>query len=233
MVATIISKLVIFHYQSPQCSWFHLQSFDIYAYTEKLIAISLLCCDSRFGEINDHCWLPVSENTRDNNTKRYYTCLFPFLLPLRFRKFRRKSCSNNTRKSKMTVLKDFGMQFKWFVHVISFHTAVVVHDVMSRQPCNVIILHNGANSVPIHKNQTTLLRPTGSQEWSLISPKRETQQKSECVYFKEFAYGIKYIEDSDLIFRSFHRIERNNCLCDTWAQHWVAVVPALCRVYRL
>ena len=28
--------------------------FDIYAYTEKLIAISFLCCDSRFGEINDH-----------------------------------------------------------------------------------------------------------------------------------------------------------------------------------
>ena len=29
--------------------------FDIYAYTEKLIAILLLCYESRFGEINDHC----------------------------------------------------------------------------------------------------------------------------------------------------------------------------------
>ena len=147
----------------------------------------------------------MSENTRDKNTKIYYTCLFPFLLPLRFRKFRRKSCSNNTRKIKMTVLKVFGMRFKRFVHVISFQTVVVVHDVMSRQDCNVIILHNGANIVPIHKNQTTLLCPTGSQESSLISPKRETQQKKrnisqfpcECVYFKEFSYGVKYIEDSD------------------------------------
>ena len=32
-------------------SWFYF----IYAYTEKLIVISLLFCDSRFGEINDHC----------------------------------------------------------------------------------------------------------------------------------------------------------------------------------
>ena len=29
--------------------------FDIYACTEKLIAISILCIDSHFGEINDHC----------------------------------------------------------------------------------------------------------------------------------------------------------------------------------
>ena len=28
--------------------------FEIYAYTEKLIDISILHCDFRFGEINDH-----------------------------------------------------------------------------------------------------------------------------------------------------------------------------------
>ena len=86
----------------------------------------------------------MSENTRDENTN-----LFPFLLQLRFRKFRRKSCSNNTRKIKTTVLKDFGMRFKRFV--IAFQTVVEVYDVTSRKHCNVIILHNGANSVPIHK----------------------------------------------------------------------------------
>ena len=41
---------------------------------------------------------------------------------------------------------------------------VVVHDFITRQHCNVIILHNDANSVLIHRGQTTLLRPTGSQE---------------------------------------------------------------------
>ena len=43
------------------------------------------------------------------------------------------------------------MRFKRFVHIISFQTVAVVHDVMSRQHRNVIILHNGANSVPIYK----------------------------------------------------------------------------------
>ena len=81
----------------------------------KLIDISLLCCDSRIGDITDHSWLPVSENTRDNNTERYYSCLFPFLLLLRFLKFLRKSCSNNTRKIKMTVLKDYGMRSRYLL----------------------------------------------------------------------------------------------------------------------
>ena len=36
---------------------------------------------------------------RKYTRKKYCTCLFPFLLLLRFRKFRRKSCSNNTGKN--------------------------------------------------------------------------------------------------------------------------------------
>ena len=64
----------------------------------------------------------------------------------------------------MTALKDFGMRFKLFAQVIFFQTVRVVHDVMFRQHWNVIILQNGANSLPILKNQTTFLRPTGSQE---------------------------------------------------------------------
>ena len=40
--------------------------------------------------------------------------------------------------------------------LVFFQTVRVVHDVMSHQHCNVTILHNGANSLPIHKNQTTL-----------------------------------------------------------------------------
>ena len=70
----------------------------------------------------------------------------------------------------------------------------VVHQVMSRQHCNVIILHHGANS-PIHKNQTMLLRSTGSQEWSLISPKQKSQYKIEIsINFSVYAYISKNLQ---------------------------------------
>ena len=100
-----------------------------------------------------------------------------------------------SRGTQYHTYKFFGMRFKWFVHAISFQTVGVVHDVMSRQHCNVIILHNGANSLPIHKNQTTLLRPTGSQEWSLISPKRKSQYKIEIsTNFSVYAYISKNLQ---------------------------------------
>ena len=49
-----ISKGVIVHYQSPECMDSICNFFDIYAYTEKLIDILLLCWDSRFSEIINH-----------------------------------------------------------------------------------------------------------------------------------------------------------------------------------
>ena len=50
-----IIKLVIFHSRVLNVVDSNSIFFYIYAYTEKLIGISLLCWDSRFGEINDHC----------------------------------------------------------------------------------------------------------------------------------------------------------------------------------
>ena len=49
------NELVIIYYPSLQIVFDSICKFsEIYTYTEKLIDISILCCDSHFGEISDH-----------------------------------------------------------------------------------------------------------------------------------------------------------------------------------